>query len=291
MAYNDQIFTPGQPITAAMIDYIDNAVDRLDEIFGDYKFKVLTGSEYNSLSTKDANTLYYIKEAVAGYSGYKIVAILLGDCGKYSSYTVYDYLQTTVNAKNNGIVLDWHITNNTKIELCFCTTNYASAHNGGRRVLTTTKRTKPAYVEIGNGTWEDADENYRVHAWIDVGTKSMSSQSNFTGTIANKTKHRVIVDFKNKTASYPTINNSTLTHNFVANSDPNDKIQLIGYNDGTANNGFAIYYLKIWENGTLVREYVPAKTKEGVSGLVDLVNDNFFTNSAGSGSNLEAKNF
>ena len=37
--------------------------------------------------------------------------------------------------------------------------------------------------------------------------------------------------------------------------------------------------------------YHTFKTKEGVSGLVDLVNDNFFTNSTGSGSNLEAKNF
>ena len=32
MAYNNQTFTSGQPITANMIDYIDDAVDRLDEV-------------------------------------------------------------------------------------------------------------------------------------------------------------------------------------------------------------------------------------------------------------------
>ena len=39
MAYNNQTFTAGQPISAGMIDYIDDAVDRLDEIFGDYKYE------------------------------------------------------------------------------------------------------------------------------------------------------------------------------------------------------------------------------------------------------------
>lgn len=223
--------------------------------------------------------------------GSKIKAIFLGDCGIYPSYDIYDYLISELNAKNNGIVLDWHITNNTKIELCFCTTNYASNHNGGRRVLTTTKRTKPAYVEIGNGTWEDGDGNYRAHAWIDVGTKSMSSQSNFTGTIANKTKHRVIIDFKNKTAQYPTINSNVLTHNFVANSDTTDTIMLIGYNDGTNNNAQAIYYLKVWENDVLVREYLPAKNENGISGLVDIKTNKFYTTPTGNGNNLEAKNF
>ena len=221
----------------------------------------------------------------------EINSVYLGDAKIYPTYVLYDYLLSTMDATNNGIILDWHITDNTKIELCFCTIGYKSTVNGGRRVLTTTKRTKPAYVEIGNGTWEDADENYRVHAWIDVGTKSMSSQRNFTGTIANKTKHIAIIDFKNKTAQYPTINSSVLTHDFVANSDTTDAIMLIGYNDGTANNAHAIYYLKVWENDVLVREYLPAKNKDGISGLADIKTNKFYTTTAGNEGKIEAKNF
>lgn len=39
-----------------------------------------------------------------------------------------------------------------------------------------------------------------------------------------------------------------------------------------------LYYLKIYDNGTLVRDYVPCTNSEGTAGLYDLANDVFYTN-------------
>lgn len=44
-----------------------------------------------------------------------------------------------------------------------------------------------------------------------------------------------------------------------------------------------LYACKLYDNGTLVRDYVPAKTVEGEVGLYDRVNDEFYRN-AGTGS-------
>lgn len=43
-----------------------------------------------------------------------------------------------------------------------------------------------------------------------------------------------------------------------------------------------VYYLKMWDSGTLARDLVPAKYKDGAVGLYDLVTNTFFTN-AGTG--------
>lgn len=43
------------------------------------------------------------------------------------------------------------------------------------------------------------------------------------------------------------------------------------------------YYCKIYDNGTLVRDFIPCKNANNVVGLYDLVNKEFYTN-AGSGS-------
>ena len=52
------------------------------------------------------------------------------------------------------------------------------------------------------------------------------------------------------------------------------------YNTGTS---IRCYYFKIWDNGTLIRDLIPAKRiSDGVTGLYDIVNDKFYTN-AGSG--------
>jgi len=39
-----------------------------------------------------------------------------------------------------------------------------------------------------------------------------------------------------------------------------------------------VYYAKIWQNGTLVRDFVPAKNSSGVIGMYDTVSGEFFTN-------------
>ena len=59
MAYNDQTFTAGQPITADMIDYIDDAVDRLDEVIENIMLAVYpVGSIYLSVNSTSPATLF-----------------------------------------------------------------------------------------------------------------------------------------------------------------------------------------------------------------------------------------
>lgn len=54
-------------------------------------------------------------------------------------------------------------------------------------------------------------------------------------------------------------------------------------NNGTLTYGsVSIYSCRIYDNGTLVRDFVPCKNANGVAGLYDLVNNVFYTN-AGSG--------
>ena len=43
-----------------------------------------------------------------------------------------------------------------------------------------------------------------------------------------------------------------------------------------------LYYCKIWDNGSLVRNFIPCKNTSGTLGLYDAVNNVFYTN-AGTG--------
>ena len=62
-------------------------------------------------------------------------------------------------------------------------------------------------------------------------------------------------------------------------------IYMIGRNeDGVVKRlgAFKYYYMKIYENGVLVRDFVPAKNSNNVIGMYDMVSGQFFTN-AGTG--------
>ena len=73
----------------------------------------------------------------------------------------------------------------------------------------------------------------------------------------------------------------------LGTTDPNTKIALFGRYDGstdacTTTSGFLLR-AKIWDNGTLVGDFVPAKRNaDSVLGMYDLVSDTVYTN-AGSG--------
>ena len=59
MAYNNQTFASGQPITANMIDYIDDAVDRLDEVVENLMLAVYpVGSIYLSANNVNPATFF-----------------------------------------------------------------------------------------------------------------------------------------------------------------------------------------------------------------------------------------
>ena len=55
------------------------------------------------------------------------------------------------------------------------------------------------------------------------------------------------------------------------------------FSSGTTSDGVSVkvYYLKIYDGSTLVRDYVPYITKDGECGLYDLVTKRFYGNSSG----------
>ena len=59
-----------------------------------------------------------------------------------------------------------------------------------------------------------------------------------------------------------------------------------GYENILYNSVGRIWYVKIYDNGTLVRDMIPAKNSSGVIGMYDLANDVFYTN-AGTGTFVE----
>lgn len=67
----------------------------------------------------------------------------------------------------------------------------------------------------------------------------------------------------------------------------NYNMYVLGINtSGSSNNqlgSLKIYNCQIYDNGTLIRDFVPCKTVEGTVGLYDIVNQTFYTN-AGTGS-------
>lgn len=67
----------------------------------------------------------------------------------------------------------------------------------------------------------------------------------------------------------------------AGSSTPSNPLYIFGYN-GTA--GYCtdsrIYYLKIYDNGTLARDYIPCINPSNVVGLYDVVNGNFITSTS-----------
>lgn len=60
-------------------------------------------------------------------------------------------------------------------------------------------------------------------------------------------------------------------------------IHLFKWNQGSTDNSSdkRIYACKMYNNGTIVRDFVPAKNSSGVVGLYDIVNNSFYTDAAG----------
>ena len=109
--------------------------------------------------------------------------------------------------------------------------------------------------------------------------------SDFFGNRVSKTMStigtRVLID-KNKASV--TINGSTITNSAAAGT-ANLPIFLLASNDkGTAAFGIAakLYACQLYDNGALVRDFVPCKNASGAVGLYDTVDGQFYGN-AGTG--------
>lgn len=93
---------------------------------------------------------------------------------------------------------------------------------------------------------------------------------------------RLKIDF-DKTVC--TVNGQTATFTAATFQSPVEMMLLAVNTNGTIANTLAakLYSCKIYDNGTLVRDFVPAKNSAGTVGLYDLANGTFYTNT-GTGS-------
>lgn len=105
--------------------------------------------------------------------------------------------------------------------------------------------------------------------------------ANTTATVSKATE-RTTVD-KNKNVC---LFGSVAVTNTAATFSGTYPIYLLSLNNGgtAASKGFVgkLYSCQIYNNGTLVRDYVPCKNSAGTAGMYDLANGSFYTN-AGSG--------
>jgi hypothetical protein len=90
----------------------------------------------------------------------------------------------------------------------------------------------------------------------------------------------------NKDKNFTNLNNDvTYTHAYANFSAPgNMYVFATNYNGSVYANATAkLYVMKIYDNGTLIRHFVPCKKSNGAVGLYDVANQTFYSN-AGSGS-------
>lgn len=118
------------------------------------------------------------------------------------------------------------------------------------------------------------DGQYKIWT-VDYGY--IYNRQNFDGIGPNK---RLYIDY-NKNVT--TINNVTINNRYEQ-FNPLCNLVLLACNTAGTISGYMKAYLyscKIYDNDTLIRDYVPAKDSSGYFGLYDLVNDKFYRSAAG----------
>ena len=106
-----------------------------------------------------------------------------------------------------------------------------------------------------------------------------------TGVSADTNRHDIVIDNVNGNVSF----DGVTYQGYIPTGTTKYTEFIFGYNAiGTINNSYSlagkVYYVKYYEDGVLVRDFIPAKRiSDNVVGMYDLENDVFYTN-AGSGS-------
>ena len=178
-------------------------------------------------------------------------------------YTQLEYLESdTASWINTG----YKPNNTTKIETTFTRTSNVGTTICGAREGST-----------GYLFYVDAANSYKIYTMY--GTTYPTPNivatvgTQFTDAVMDGVAKTVVAN--GSTASLPS---STFQISYP--------MYLFAFNEsGTVNlcgGGMRIYYLRIYDNGILIRDYIPVKNSSGVLGMYDKVENKFYTN-AGTG--------
>lgn len=184
-----------------------------------------------------------------------------------TGYTRLDYIEGT---GTQYFDTGFYPKPTTRVEIDF---EFTDIINQGRLFGTSGDLYYQAYV---NG------KGYFAFAYNDSSGNWVNS-----GALPNTSRHKVVLDGKNKIYTIDNIGIKTLTTTpsntannslYVFITNPNGPLV------GTEEIGkFKLYDCKIYDNGTLVRHYIPIIKVEGsVPGVYDLVNDTFTQSAVGS---------
>lgn len=207
--------------------------------------------------------------APMGLGGLHFKGFSSGDDAAFSNYTAIDYLEST----GTQYIDTGYIPNEkTKFDITFA----ANSANAG--------------IDCPLFGVRASDYSNSYLFWCHAeGFSGGASQIIFNGTKSNvgyftvDKKYNIVI----QNGSY-SINGTTSSFTSVSAGTPNKNLILFGLSNGGNIDGrkFAgrLYAFKIWDNGTLVRDYIPAiRNSDGVAGLYDKVEGKFYTNS-GTGS-------
>ena len=194
-------------------------------------------------------------------------------------YTQLEYLESTGTQYIDTEYIPTAITR-TEIDLKFTGDTYASS--GGASFFGTTRYT----ANFGG----NSNQGYKIYPWLcSYGTSSCAVALFDINASLKTTRQTFVFDAQNKIASYGTVSKSLSGQ--TQPSVPDGSIHLFGYLNSNTNTvgvysrnaGMYIYETRIYEDGVLVRKFVPARrNSDNEIGLYDTVTKQFFTN-AGSG--------
>lgn len=130
---------------------------------------------------------------------------------------------------------------------------------------------------------------YSITTWLTGSAVNYAAGSSGVALVGSNyavgTKYLLDVTADNGTIT-KILNGTAKTGTYSGNLDRTLSTFIFGMNangTGSYKSSFKLYSFKIYDNGTMVRDFVPCKNASGVFGLYDIVNEQFYAN-AGSGS-------
>lgn len=209
----------------------------------------------------------YINEQLVGYgyaTGYQKIKIPRKGSGRLpEGYTELEYIQSS---GTQYIDTGFKPNQDTRVQMDFQLIGSYSSIRALFGVRDESSGTAPQQFVF----WNNGSNSFR--------TDYFGTQKTISGLTVTD---RFIVD-KNKNVT--TIGEETAT-NTSANGQCIYNIVLFGINTVGSVSFFSalnLYSCQIYDNGTLIRDYVPAKNSSGIVGLYDVVNNEFYQN-AGTG--------
>ena len=179
---------------------------------------------------------------------------------EYIEATGTQYIDTGITGRN-GLSVEFSFNPLSLLSADSSTIIGCTNGSNQRMYLTMNKTPAPKFY------WELGASNYHVET---SGARAIDGTKYHINISWTKARSVLTVDGK-----------AVITINTLAFDDNKTNLYLFARNKGTSVDKYSharLYGMKMWDNGTLVRDFVPARSRDGTVGMYDLVTGGFFTN-------------